>query len=115
MGDLDLLVLGDCNPDLVVRGGDLRPRFGQAEQLVDEARLVVGGSGAIMACGAARLGLRTASSPLGSRQSVCGSRAWSPPSHAPAGSQFGSTEVPRPSSLASRNRPARPGRSAACR
>ncbi|HEX6674600.1 MAG TPA: PfkB family carbohydrate kinase, partial [Actinomycetes bacterium] len=60
MDDLDLLVLGDCNPDLVVRGTDLRPRFGQAEQLVDEARLVVGGSGAIMACGAARLGLRTA-------------------------------------------------------
>ena len=60
MDDLDLLVLGDCNPDLVLRGGDLRPRFGQAEQLVDEARLVVGGSGAIMACGAARLGLRTA-------------------------------------------------------
>jgi sugar/nucleoside kinase (ribokinase family) len=60
MDDLDLLVLGDCNPDLVLRGPDLRPRFGQAEQLVDEARLAVGGSGAIMACGAARLGLRTA-------------------------------------------------------
>ncbi len=60
MDDLDLLVLGDCNPDLVLRGPDLRPRFGQAEQLVDEARLAIGGSGAITACGAARLGLRTA-------------------------------------------------------
>jgi sugar/nucleoside kinase (ribokinase family) len=60
MDDLDLLVLGDCNPDLVLRGPDLRPRFGQAEQLLDEARLTIGGSGAIMACAAARLGLRTA-------------------------------------------------------
>jgi sugar/nucleoside kinase (ribokinase family) len=60
MDDLDLLVLGDCNPDLVLRGPDLHPRFGQAEQPVDEARLAIGGSGAITACGAARLGLRTA-------------------------------------------------------
>jgi sugar/nucleoside kinase (ribokinase family) len=60
MDDLDLLVLGDCNPDLVLRGPDLHPRFGQAEQLVDDARLAIGGSGAITACGAARLGLRTA-------------------------------------------------------
>jgi sugar/nucleoside kinase (ribokinase family) len=59
-GDLDLLVLGDCNPDLVLLGADMRPRFGQAEQLIDEARLTIGGSGAIMACAAARLGLRTA-------------------------------------------------------
>lgn len=59
MADLDLLVLGDANPDLVLTG-DVAPAFGQAEKLVDEARLVVGGSGAITACGAARLGLRTA-------------------------------------------------------
>ena len=58
--DLDLLVLGDANPDLVLRGGDVVPAFGQAERLVDEALLTVGGSGAIMACGAARLGLRVA-------------------------------------------------------
>lgn len=58
--DLDLLVLGDANPDLVLRGGDVVPVFGQAERLVDEARLMIGGSGAIMACGAARLGLRAA-------------------------------------------------------
>jgi sugar/nucleoside kinase (ribokinase family) len=54
-----LLVLGDCNPDLVVSGGSLEPAFGQVEQLVDEARLVIGGSGAITACGAAKLGVRT--------------------------------------------------------
>lgn len=59
MAELDLLVLGDCNPDLIV-SGDVVPEFGQAEKLVKDARLVVGGSGAIMACGAARLGLRTA-------------------------------------------------------
>jgi sugar/nucleoside kinase (ribokinase family) len=59
MPDLDLLVLGDANPDLIVRG-DVVPRFGQAEQLVEHADLVIGGSGAIAACGAARLGLRVA-------------------------------------------------------
>ncbi|MDH4111908.1 MAG: sugar kinase [Actinomycetota bacterium] len=58
--DLDLLVLGDVNPDLVLRGGEVVPAFGQAERLVEEARLTVGGSGAIMACGAARLGLHVA-------------------------------------------------------
>ena len=58
--DLDLLVLGDANPDLVLHGGDVVPAFGQAEHLVDDARLTIGGSGAILACGAARLGLRTA-------------------------------------------------------
>jgi sugar/nucleoside kinase (ribokinase family) len=58
--DLDLLVLGDANPDLVLRGGDVVPAFGQAEHLVDDARLTIGGSGAILACGAAKLGLRVA-------------------------------------------------------
>jgi sugar/nucleoside kinase (ribokinase family) len=58
--DLDLLVLGDANPDLVLRGGDVVPAFGQAEHLVEDARLTIGGSGAILACGAASLGLRVA-------------------------------------------------------
>lgn len=56
----DLLVVGDCNPDLVLRGHDLRPGFGQREQVVGDAELTIGGSAAITACGAARLGLRTA-------------------------------------------------------
>jgi len=56
----DLLVVGDANPDLVLRGGDVVPAFGQREQLVDHADLTLGGSGAIMACGAARLGLEVA-------------------------------------------------------
>ncbi|MFD9398995.1 carbohydrate kinase family protein [Streptomyces sp. NPDC060011] len=56
----DLLVVGDANPDVVV--GPLRGplRFGQREQLVEHGGLVLGGSAAIMACGAARLGLRVA-------------------------------------------------------
>jgi sugar/nucleoside kinase (ribokinase family) len=58
--DLDLLILGDVNPDLVLADSDLDVAFGQAERLVDEAELTIGGSGAIMACAAARLGLRTA-------------------------------------------------------
>src|SRR4051794_21234530 len=57
---MDLLVVGDANPDLILRGGDVVPAFGQREQIVDEAALVLGGSGSIMACGAARLGLSVA-------------------------------------------------------
>jgi sugar/nucleoside kinase (ribokinase family) len=58
--ELDLLVVGDCNPDLVLRGDDVEPVFGQVERVVEDAELTIGGSGAIAACGAARLGLRTA-------------------------------------------------------
>ncbi len=60
MADVDLLVLGDVNPDLVLSDASMAVAFGQAETLVDDAELTIGGSGAIMACGAARLGLRTA-------------------------------------------------------
>jgi ribokinase len=56
----DLLVVGDANADLVLRGGAVEPSFGQREQLVEHARLTMGGSGGIMACGAARLGLEVA-------------------------------------------------------
>ena len=45
---LDVLILGDLNPDLVLTG-DVVPRFGQAEQLLDAADLLLGGSGAITA------------------------------------------------------------------
>jgi sugar/nucleoside kinase (ribokinase family) len=60
MGDPDLLVVGEINPDLILRGPDVTPEFGQAEKLVEDARLTIGSSSVIMACGAARLGLRTA-------------------------------------------------------
>ncbi len=58
--DFDLLVVGDANPDVVVTGAPRVPEFGQRERLVEGGALVLGGSGAITACGAARLGLRTA-------------------------------------------------------
>jgi ribokinase len=57
---MDLLVVGDLNADLVLRGGDIDPTFGQREQFVDHAELVLGGSGGIMAAGAAKLGLDVA-------------------------------------------------------
>jgi sugar/nucleoside kinase (ribokinase family) len=58
--DLDLLVIGDCNPDVVVLGENVTPAFGQQEKLVDSASMVIGGSASIMAVAAARLGLRVA-------------------------------------------------------
>jgi sugar/nucleoside kinase (ribokinase family) len=59
-GEIDLAVLGDCNPDVILSGRDVVPAFGQAEQLVEDMTLAIGGSAGIMAAGAARLGLRTA-------------------------------------------------------
>jgi sugar/nucleoside kinase (ribokinase family) len=58
--DLDLLVVGDCNPDVLVLGDDVTPAFGQQEKLVDRMSLEVGGSASITAVAAARLGLRVA-------------------------------------------------------
>jgi sugar/nucleoside kinase (ribokinase family) len=56
----DLVVVGDCNPDVLVLGGDVTPEFGQREKLVGGMSLVVGGSAAITAVAAARLGVRVA-------------------------------------------------------
>src|SRR6185312_9223745 len=56
----DLVVLGDCNPDVLVLGDDVTPAFGQQEKLVASMSLVIGGSAAITAVAAARLGLRVA-------------------------------------------------------
>lgn len=54
-----ILVAGDANLDLVLRG-DVVPRFGQAEQLLSGADLVLGSSAGICAAGLARLGIDTA-------------------------------------------------------
>jgi len=54
-----VLVAGDANLDLVLRG-DVVPRFGQAEQLLDSADLVLGSSAGICAAGLARLDVDTA-------------------------------------------------------
>ncbi|MEO8262208.1 MAG: carbohydrate kinase family protein [Pseudolysinimonas sp.] len=58
MSSSRVLVVGDANPDLVLRG-DVVPRFGQVEQLLDGAHLVLGGSAGIAASGLARLGVPT--------------------------------------------------------
>jgi sugar/nucleoside kinase (ribokinase family) len=56
----DLVVVGDVNPDVIVRGAPEVLTYGQAEREVSGAGLTLGGSGALMAHAAARLGLRTA-------------------------------------------------------
>jgi sugar/nucleoside kinase (ribokinase family) len=53
-------VIGDCNPDVLVLGDDITPEFGQREKLVESLSLAVGGSAAITAVAAARLGLSVA-------------------------------------------------------
>ncbi len=58
--DLDLLVLAELNPDVLVAAGDVDLRFGQVEQLVENATITLGSSGAITAAAAAVQGLRVA-------------------------------------------------------
>jgi sugar/nucleoside kinase (ribokinase family) len=55
----DVLVIGDLNVDIILTG-DTAPVFSQVEKVVDDLVLVPGGSAAIFAAGAAKLGLRTA-------------------------------------------------------
>ena len=56
----DLLVIGEINPDIILRDTNVVPRFGQVEKTVDAADLTIGSSSVITACGAARLGLKVA-------------------------------------------------------
>lgn len=56
----DLLVVGEINPDIILRGANVVPTFGQVEKLVEQAALTIGSSSVITACGAARLGLKVA-------------------------------------------------------
>jgi sugar/nucleoside kinase (ribokinase family) len=53
----DVITLGDMCVDLIVTG-DVVPRFGQVEKLVDDYVVEMGGSCCIFACQAAKLGLR---------------------------------------------------------
>jgi sugar/nucleoside kinase (ribokinase family) len=55
----DVLVAGEINPDLIL-SGNVEPKFGQVEKLVDSTELTIGSSSVIFACGAARLGCRVA-------------------------------------------------------
>ena len=59
-GHKDLLIAGELNPDAIVLAERIEPRWGQVESLVDDGVLTVGSSGAIVACGAARLGMDVA-------------------------------------------------------
>lgn len=58
--DLDILVVGEINPDILVADPDPVPVFGEVERIVRSVRMTVGSSSAIFACGAARLDLRVA-------------------------------------------------------
>ncbi len=53
----DVLVIGELNVDIILRG-DVEPRFGQVEKLVDDMTLTPGSSAAIFAAGACKMGLR---------------------------------------------------------
>ena len=53
--DIDLLVVGEINPDIVIADSDPVPVFGEVERIVDSIRMTVGSSSAIVACGAARV------------------------------------------------------------
>jgi sugar/nucleoside kinase (ribokinase family) len=56
----DILVVAEVNPDIIVSDPDPTPVFGQVERTVREIHLTIGSSSVIMACAAARLGLRVA-------------------------------------------------------
>ncbi|WP_166983220.1 PfkB family carbohydrate kinase [Paramicrobacterium fandaimingii] len=58
MTPVHTLVVGDTNPDFILRG-DVKPRFGQAEQLLTSADLVLGGSASIVASGLVKLDVDT--------------------------------------------------------
>jgi ribokinase len=57
---MDVLVLAELNPDVLVSSGDVEVRFGQVEQLIDNATVTLGSSGAITACALAAQGVRVA-------------------------------------------------------
>ena len=53
-----VLVAGEINPDLILSGPDVTPRFEQGEILIESAELTIGSSAAIFASAVARLGLK---------------------------------------------------------
>jgi len=58
--DIDILVVGEINPDIVVSDPDPVPVFNEVERVIESVHMTVGSSSAIFACGAARLGLGVA-------------------------------------------------------
>ena len=55
--DIDILVIGEINPDIVVSDPDPVPVFDEVERVIESVHMTVGSSSAIFACGAARLDL----------------------------------------------------------
>jgi sugar/nucleoside kinase (ribokinase family) len=70
MPTFDLVVVGDANPDVLSAGAPAVPPYGQAETLVSAGTLALGGSAAIAAHGAARLGVSTALAALVGRDAA---------------------------------------------
>jgi sugar/nucleoside kinase (ribokinase family) len=58
--DIDILAIGEINPDIVVFDPDPVPVFDEVERVIGSVHMTVGSSSAIFACGAARLGLAVA-------------------------------------------------------
>jgi sugar/nucleoside kinase (ribokinase family) len=58
--DIDVLVVGEINPDIVISDPDPVPVFNEVERVIESVHMTVGSSSAIFACGAARLDLRVA-------------------------------------------------------
>ena len=58
--DIDVLVIGEINPDIIVSDPDQVPVFNEVERLVRSIHMTVGSSSAIFACGSARLEFRVA-------------------------------------------------------
>jgi sugar/nucleoside kinase (ribokinase family) len=58
--DIDILAIGEINPDIVVFDPDPVPAFDEVERVIRSVHMTVGSSSAIFACGAARLQLAVA-------------------------------------------------------
>ena len=58
--DIDILAIGEINPDIIVSDPDPVPVFNEVERVVGSVHMTVGSSSAIFACGAARLELTVA-------------------------------------------------------
>ena len=54
MTQYDILVAGELNPDLILSGSDVTPRFEQGEILIESADITIGSSAAIFASAVAR-------------------------------------------------------------
>ncbi len=57
---IDILAIGEINPDIVVFDPDPVPVFDEVERIIGSIHMTVGSSSAIFACGAARLDLAVA-------------------------------------------------------